>query len=94
MKRLVALLFISMGFLSLLKKERTIKLQERELNKELRFITYPPPAIHDCNIIRIYSDIPLENLQETAIDLSNGAILHFNNIIVICVCLILLYRNG
>jgi len=80
MKRLILLLFTGMMFLSVFAEEKSIELQKRACNVELRSLTLPPTVTHDGNILYIYSDIPLENLQVVVTDLSTGEMLHFDNI--------------
>lgn len=80
MKRIITLLLISMTFFSLLAEERNIELHRKAHGTEPRSLTYIPTVTHDDNILYIYSDISLENLQVTITDLSTGTIFHFNDI--------------
>lgn len=80
MKRFIMLQLISMVFFPLLAEERNIELQEKNLYTERRSLAYIPTVTYDSNIIRIYSDIPLEDLQVTITNIFTEATYYFNNI--------------
>lgn len=82
MKRFVTLLLISISFISLFAEERNIELQERKAEAEARSLSYKPTVTYDDNTLRIYSDISLENLTITVIDIYNGGIIYNNNVTI------------
>lgn len=82
MKRFVTLLLISISFISLFAEERNIELQERKAEAEARSLSYKPTVTYDDNTLRIYSDISLENLTITVLDIYNGEIIYNNNVTI------------
>lgn len=67
-------------FFPLVAEERNIELQKYAHDIERRSLTHIPTVTYDSNIIRIYSDIPLEDLQVTITNISTEATYYFNNI--------------
>lgn len=83
MKRLILLLLISMMFLSVFAEEKSIELKKMVYGPERRSLTFTPTVTHDGNILHIYSEIPLDNLQVTITDLSTDNTFSYDNIIVL-----------
>lgn len=67
----------------LFAEERSIKVQKHAFEGEWRSLTFPPTVTLDGNILRIYSDVPLDNLQATITDLSTGNAFRYDNITVL-----------
>lgn len=65
MKRLILLLLIGMMFLPVFAEEKSIELKKMVYDPEYRSPTFPPTITLDGNILHIYSDNPLVNLQVT-----------------------------
>lgn len=82
MKQLITLLLVCVSYLSLAAAEGTIELNKSELDREARSITNTISATYDDTVLRIYSDVPLENLQVAITDLFTGEVLYHNNIAV------------
>lgn len=83
MKRLILLLLIGMIGFTLFAEERSIELQKSVFEGEWRSLTFPPTVTHDGNILHIYSDIPLDNLQVIITDLSTDNAFIYDNITVL-----------
>lgn len=82
MKRLLLLLLIGMMFLPVFAEEKSIEIKKMVYGPEYRSLTFTPTVTHDGNILHIYSDIPLDNLQVTITELSTGDTFSYHNISV------------
>lgn len=84
MKRLFILLLTCISYIPFFAfaEETNIKLQEMEFNEEPHSIIPIPIVTYDTNIISIYTDVPLEEVQIAITNYSTEDILHFNNIFI------------
>lgn len=82
MKQLITLLLVCVSYLSLAAAEGTIELNKSELDREARSITNTLKVTYDDTILRIYSDVPLENLTITVSDIYNGEIIYCNTVTI------------
>lgn len=83
MKRLLSLLLIGMMFLPVFAEEKSIEIKKMVYGPEYRSLTFTPTVTHDGNILHIYSEIPLDNLQVVIMDLSSGNSLSYDNITIL-----------
>lgn len=83
MRQLLSLLLIGMMFLPVFAEEKSIEIKKMVYGPEYRSLTFTPTVTHDGNILHIYSDIPLDNLQVTITDLSTDNAFIYDNITVL-----------
>lgn len=75
MRTFVTLFLISISSVYLCAEEKKIELQESKAEVGVRSLSYKPTVTYDGNTIRINSDISLENLIITVVDIYNGEII-------------------